>query len=201
MDRRSFFNDMASRWDQIHPADQQAAAVKLGLDLVGALDGKTVADVGCGTGVLAEHVLPKLGAGKLVAIDFAAEMVSRGRARIPDPRVRWMACDVLETGLARGSVDLVLCYNTLPHFPDKERVLREFVRWLRDGGQVLVWHDVGREKIAEIHGHVGGAIGADRLPPAKELSKLMSTCGLAVHVAEESPASYVVLADRPKTGA
>jgi ubiquinone/menaquinone biosynthesis C-methylase UbiE len=201
MDRRDFFNDLAGRWDEIHPAEQQAAGVLQGLALLGSLDAKAIVDVGCGTGVLAEHILPKLGAGTLIGIDFAEEMVKRARARFPDPRVTWMVCDVFDTGLASDSVDVVLCYNTLPHFPDRERVLREFVRWLRDGGRLLVWHDVGREKIAEIHGNVGGAIGADRLPPARELSKLMSTCGLAVHVAEESPTSYVVLAERPKTRA
>ena len=128
-------------------------------------------------------------------------MVTRGKTRFSDTRVTWMACDVLDAGVTCGSVDVVLCYNTLPHFPDKERVLREWVRWLRDGGHVLVWHDVGREKIAEIHGHVGGAIGADHLPAAKDLAKLMVTCGLTVHVAEESPTSYAVLAERPKTRA
>ena len=198
MDRRAFFNDMASRWDEIHPADQQAAGVRRGLDLLGPLEDKTIADVGCGTGVLAGHILPELGTGKLFAIDFAEEMVNRGKARFPDQRVSWMACDVLETRLACGSVDVVLCYNTLPHFPEKERVLREFARWLRGGGHVLVWHDVGRERIAEIHGHVGGAIGEDHLPPAKELGRLMQSCGLEVQVTEESPTSYVVLAGRTR---
>jgi len=197
MDRKDFFDAMADRWDALHPAEAHAAGVLHGLALVGPLDGKAVADVGCGTGVLAPHLLSRLGAGSLLGIDFAPEMIRRARERHPDPRARWQACDVLETGLACGSVDVVLCFNTLPHFADLPRVVREFARWLRDGGRVLVWHDAGREKIAAIHGHVGGPIGADCLPPARDLGALFERCGLEVTVAEETPTSYAVLAQRP----
>lgn len=195
-DRRATFSGLAQRWDSFRPAGTQDAAVVRGLELVEPLAGRVVVDVGCGTGLLEGHLLPRIGAGRVVAIDFAAPMLELGRQRCPAPQVEWLCRDVLESGLGDASTDVVLCFNTLPHFDDPAAVLREWARWLRPGGLALVWHDVGREQLAAIHASAGGAVAHDHLPPVANLATLFAAAGFEALRAEEDEVSYTCLARR-----
>lgn len=194
MSRQDFFDELADRWDELHPAEPQLAAIRRGLELVGPLDGCAVADVGCGTGVLLYEVLPRLGDGRVVAIDSSAGMVARARAKFPDARIRWSATDLFAAGVEEGSLDLVLCYDTFPHFEHRARVLAEWSRWLVPGGRAIVWHDLGREQLAEIHRRAGEVVSDDLLPAPSELSRLFVEAGFETLHASESPDSYTVAA-------
>jgi demethylmenaquinone methyltransferase/2-methoxy-6-polyprenyl-1,4-benzoquinol methylase len=196
MDRAAFFGGVAGRWDQMHPAEAHRAAMTGGLDRVEPLAGATVVEVGCATGTLAAWVLDRLGDGRYVGVDFAPAMVERAAARLPDPRASWRACDVLATGLAGASADVVLCYNTFPHFPDKAGAVAEMARWLRPGGRLLIWHGQGRDAIEGTHRRVGGAIGGDALPPAEDVAVWCRAAGLDVRVSMEATDAWMVLAVR-----
>jgi len=123
-------------------------------------------------------------------------MVARARAKHPDGRIQWICRDVLEAGREDASVDIVLCYNTWPHFDRPQRVAGTFLRWLRPRGRALVWHDIGRERLAAIHADAGEAIAGDRLPPLEDLAALFMEAGFAVLQAAEDADSYTFLAER-----
>lgn len=195
--RREVFDTLAARWDVERPAERVAAAVERGLSLLGDLSGLDVVDIGCGAGRLEPFLLPRLGSGSIVAVDFAPEMIARGAVRCRDPRVTWLCRDVLETGLGDATVNLVLCFNAFPHFPDGLGVLREVRRWLRRRGAFLLWHDLGRESLAEVHRRAGESVERDLLPPVAELADGAVTAGLAVERAEEDGSSYTLLGKRP----
>jgi ubiquinone/menaquinone biosynthesis C-methylase UbiE len=171
--------------------------VERGLALLERLSGSAVVDLGCGTGRLEEFLLPRLGEGTVVAVDFSSEMIARASRRCRDPRVAWLCRDVLETGLAAGSADVVLCFDAFPHFQDGAAVLREVARWLRPGGVFLLWHDVGREQLAGVHRRAGPAVENDLLPPVGDLAALAAAAGLEAEIVEEEEASYTFLARRP----
>jgi ubiquinone/menaquinone biosynthesis C-methylase UbiE len=196
IDRRAVFDGLASRWDEMRPAAAQHEAVARGLALVGDLGGRTVVDVGCGTGLLEGHLLGRVENGRIVAIDSSAGMISQARANHGETRVEWLCADVLRAGLAPASVDVVLCYNTWPHFDDPAAVARELGRWLKPRAVALVWHDIGRERLAAIHTEAGGPIAGDHLPPVAELGALFLDAGFAVLRAEEDANSYTLLARR-----
>jgi ubiquinone/menaquinone biosynthesis C-methylase UbiE len=197
IDKRGFFDELSLRWDTIKPPEACAPGVARGLALVGPLLGRTVVDVGCGTGLLEGHLLPGVGDGRVIAVDFAPAMIARARERHPSPRIEWVCRDVLATGIEDGAADLVLCFNAFPHFPDRPATLSEMARWLSPGGPVLIWHDISRERLAEIHGGSAPAIQADRLPPVDELADLARGAGLVVDRSEEDEAAYTLLAHRP----
>jgi ubiquinone/menaquinone biosynthesis C-methylase UbiE len=195
-DRRAVFDALASRWDDMRPATGQDEAVERGLTLVGPIEDRVVVDVGCGTGLLEGHLLRQIESGHIIAVDSSPEMVVRARSKHGDGRVEWQCADVLDVSIASASVDIVLCYNTWPHFDDPEAVLREFARWLRPRGMALLWHDIGRERLATVHAGAGGPIAADCLPPVSDLSALFGQLGFGVLRAEEDADSYTLLARR-----
>lgn len=197
-DKRRFFDELAPRWDGIKPPEACAPGVELGLGLVGPLAGCTVVDLGCGTGLLEGYLLQRVGDGRIVAVDFSAEMLALARARHASDRIRWLCCDVLETGLPDASVDVVLCFNTFPHFPCAAAAARESGRWLRPGGRILVWHDIGRERLALVHGAGPVPIQHDLLPPVARLAQSFGGTGLEVELAHEDQESYTLLARRPE---
>lgn len=195
--KRQVFDALAPRWDSLKPDEAVAAGARRGLSLLGELSGRDVVDLGCGTGRLEELLLPQLGEGTVVAVDFSPGMMEQASRRCGDPRVTWLCRDVLETGLCSGSADVVLCFDAFPHFPDGAAVLAEAVRWLRPGGAFLLWHDVGREQLARVHRRAGPAVENDLLPPVAALATLAAAAGLEVEIAEEDETSYTFLARRP----
>lgn len=194
--RRAAFRALADGWDARKGEEAIASGVAKGLDLLGDLSGLRVVDLGAGPGRLEPFLLPRLGAGSVVAVDFAPEMVSRGALRVRDARVTWLCRDVLETGLDDLSADVVLCFDAFPHFPDAPAVLREAARWLVPSGLLLVWHDLGRERLAEVHRRAGQAVEGDLLPPVGELAELVREAGFRVERSEEDRSSWLLLARR-----
>lgn len=192
--RRKFFDDLAARWDDIHPYPEQLPAVRRGLEACGALDNATVVDVGCGTGIVTRELLSRVGQGRVIALDLSSEMLARAARAAPDPRVEFIHGEVISCGIAAGSVDAVLCYNTFPHFQDRAAAVRELVRWLRPAGRVLIWHDAGRAAINAIHHQVGGAVAHDMLPPAREVAALLEHEGLSIVAEEDLSDRYMVFA-------
>lgn len=196
--RRRFFDEMASRWDELHPAAPQAPAIERGLDLAGDLAGRTVLDIGCGTGILAPFLLRRIGEGRLFALDASGPMVTAAAARHRDPRLAFLVGDLhgetlpaaLDAAGLRG--DAVLVYNTFPHFPDPAAALAAMSRLLAPGGRAVIWHDNGRERLAAIHRAAGRAVERDLLPPARTLADLAREAGFSSLATHDEEGFYAV---------
>ena len=192
--KRRAFDALAPRWDALKPDDAVAAGVERGLALLGDLAGLRVVDLGCGTGRLESLLLPRLGEGRVVGVDFSPAMLEEAARRCPDPRATWLCRDVHDTGIGTASADVVLCFDAFPHFHGRPALLAEVARWLRPGGAFLLWHDVGREQLERVHRRAGPAVENDLLPPVAELAGLAAAAGFVVEVAAEDEASYTLLA-------
>ena len=194
--KRQAFDALAPRWDSLKPDEAVAAGAERGLALLGGFSGADVVDLGCGTGRLEAVLLARIGKGTVAAVDFSPAMIEQASRRCDDPRITWICRDVLATGLSSGSADVVLCFDSFPHFPDGAAVLKEAARWLRPGGAFLLWHDVGREQLARIHRRAGPAVENDLLPPVDALATLADAAGLEAEIAVEDEVSYTFLARR-----
>lgn len=190
----SFFDTIAPKWDRLYPPELQFPAIDRGLVRLSLAD-QTILDVGSGTGILIERILPRLGGGEIIALDRSAPMLEQARAKFTDPRIRWIPRELFACGLPSASVDRVLVYNAFPHFPAREALL-EFHRLLRPGGALLIWHDIGRETLNRLHREAGKAVEDDVLLPVDALAALAADLGFFVDVAEEDEASYTFLALR-----
>ena len=103
--------------------------------------GKTVAEIGAGTGKWTRQ-LSKTGA-EVLAVEPLAAMRRKLRAAVPGVTV--LARRGEETGLPEGSVDLVTVAQAM-HWLDAPRALQEFRRILRPGGGVAIVYNERREQ-------------------------------------------------------
>jgi SAM-dependent methyltransferase len=132
------FSDRAGDYVRFRPdyPPPAIACILEGLAGAGAHEpAPIVADVGAGTGI-ASRLLAARGA-RVIAVEPNAEMRA---AAEPHPRVEWRSGTAEATGLARESVDLVLCAQAFHWFRQPEAIT-EFHRVLRPGGRLaILWN-------------------------------------------------------------
>ena len=112
-------------------------------DLAGVRAGRTVLDVGCGTGMLTAVLVDRLGAANVTGIDPSESFVSAVRERFPGVRIERGSAEALpfdEDAFDASIAQLVVHFMT-----DPVRGIREMARVTRPGGVVAacVWDHAG----------------------------------------------------------
>ena len=104
------------------------------LDALGPPDGRTLVDIGGGTGNFAR---PLAEAGFEVSLlDYSPEMVRRASAKLPNAPLL-ASCDAQHLPLRDASFDCAVSVNMLGHVPDWPQAIREMRRVLRAGPLVV----------------------------------------------------------------
>lgn len=104
--------------------------------MLGELAGKTVLDLGCGSGVYAEYLLTK--GAKVTAIDSSSEMVALVKQKLAT-QLKVYQQD-LASGLpeeADASYDLVICPLMLHYLQDLNPLFADVKRVLKGGGSFV----------------------------------------------------------------
>jgi len=152
-DSREFFGRVGGEWNALRRdlfGDAFAAEGLLSL-----MDPAwTVADLGCGTGDVAEQIAPLV--KRVIAIDREPLMLEAARRRLADHRnVVFRRGELAELPIRAGEIDAAVIMLVLHHLPEPEAALRGCARVLAPGGRVLVVdmvrHD--REIYARTMGH------------------------------------------------
>ncbi len=192
---KSFFNDLAERWDDVRAADDQKIA---GLVRLAGLEPEAaVLDIGCGTGVLLPHLLAAVGeAGRVTAIDFAENMVAKARAKIGRrDNISCIAGDIWS--FEPGTVyDAAFCFNFFPHAGDKPRFVARMRGLLRPGGSLIIMHDMSRAAVNAIH-KSSRVVTEDRLPAGATVAAMLIAAGYEVQEVIDDEEKYFVKAVSP----
>lgn len=151
---QEFFSSAAGQWDRVREelfggsSHLRALAALLDPDWV-------VADLGCGTGQVAEAVAPFV--RQVVGVDASREMLQAARARL---RAHGNV-DLRRGGLEHlpvddVSLDAAIVALVLHHVPDPAKVAAEVARVTKPGGRVVVVDMLphGHEEYRKTMGHV-----------------------------------------------
>ena len=138
----SKFEELASRWWDPHSEFKPLHEINpLRLDYIDSragLEGKTVLDVGCGGGILAESMAAR---GAIVTgIDMGLAPLEVARLHLLETGqqvdYRQIAAEELAAERA-GQFDVVTCMEMLEHVPDPASVVRACAQLVKPGGQVF----------------------------------------------------------------
>lgn len=96
-----------------------------------------VLDAGCGQGNLALEVQKLAGEGRveIIGVDLSLEMLELARSKTP---FQFVLGDIESLPFADESFDIVICSETLHHFPNIEKASIELARVLKNNGQLLL---------------------------------------------------------------
>lgn len=96
---------------------------------------RRVADIACGTGILATRIHNELDTDEVYGVDMSEGMLEQARARCG--RVRWLQAPAEQLPFDDGALDAVVS-TTAFHFFDQPAAMSEFHRVLAPGGLVAV---------------------------------------------------------------
>lgn len=141
---REYFDRVAGDWDEMRKRffgegvrQAAVAAAKIG-------GGMLVADVGTGSGFLAEAALAA--GAKVIGIDSSEKMLAQTRARFGNKDFEARRGDVDDLPLPDNEVDAVVANMVLHHAPDPPRAIAEMARVLKPGGRLVITD-------ADVHQH------------------------------------------------
>lgn len=114
------------------------------------LAGRTVVDIGCGSGGITVALARDFGAGRVIGLDVEAPVCAAARRRAEaaglSDRVEIRQVTPGPMPLPDGAADLVFSKDSIVHIADKEALARDVFRVLRPGGWFaasdwLIGHD------------------------------------------------------------
>ena len=135
---RSFFDELATRWDDIRES-LFGDAIGRGILQSFLPPGLVVADIGTGTGYTLKLFAGK--AARLIAIDNSEAMLASARQKLEASghrNVDYRLSDVTISPLAANEVDVITLVQVLHHLPKPGDVLRDLAVGLRPGGMMIV---------------------------------------------------------------
>jgi len=131
---RAFFNEAAAD-EEHYPStiDPRILHVKVVLEHLGDLNGKRVADVGCGKGRFARIVKERNPGGSVVALDLAEAMLQP----IPS-EIERVAASMTALPLATAAFDGAYATESLEHAVDIPGAVAELARIIKPGGRIVI---------------------------------------------------------------
>ena len=123
------------------------ATNRLAVDAIDVAPDAVVVDVGCGTGSALRRLAPRVPDGRLIGVDPVPRMLAIARERaVDDPnghRIEFLEAPAERLPLEDGVADVVLAFDSVDHWGDRDAGLREVVRVLRPDGRLVVVKDGG----------------------------------------------------------
>jgi len=104
------------------------------LEEISSWKGKTVLDVGCGTGETVYHIAKK-GASRVVGLDYSHEAIAVARATYQHLNLFFEKKDVKNI---REKFDVIITMGTLEHIDNPLALLKKFKGMLNSGGSLIV---------------------------------------------------------------
>jgi len=161
------------------------------LDLIGAVEGRRILDLGCGDGLLTWTLAARR--ARVVGIDADRAMLQVASARSAPgqgQRPRFVEGRIEQLPFPDGSFDVVVIVAVLCLLADRAGAVREAARVLRPGGRLVIG-DLGRWSAWAAQRRVKAWLGSQlwqsaHFSTASGLSRVVQSAGLVVEAVRGS---------------
>jgi ubiquinone/menaquinone biosynthesis C-methylase UbiE len=137
---------------------------------------REVADIGCGTGILADRISRELHPDQVYGVDMSDGMLAQARARSSE--VQWRKGPAEHLPFDDGALDAVVTTSAF-HFFDQPAALREFHRVLAPGGVAAVATLSPRQPLP-LHRLSANRLNPSHNPSPQEMRRLFEGAGFRV---------------------
>ena len=135
-DTQKYFDAVATQWDEMRRSFFGEGVRRAAIAAAGARPGMMIADVGTGTGFLAELALDA--GAHVIGIDISDGMLGEVRSRFAGRPFEARRGDTAALPLAADEVDAVVANMVLHHAEDPPAAIREMARVIRPGGTLVI---------------------------------------------------------------
>jgi SAM-dependent methyltransferase len=134
----------SGEWDSLYnPKNPQSypfiIRFKKGIELMNSIDGKTVLDLGCGTGVLAPHIIENN--GLYIGLDNSENMLDVIKETYPSlmgtNKIKLFFQDI-RTFEPPDKVDILVGFGFIEYFEEPDKIIKILYDFLTPGGQVIL---------------------------------------------------------------
>ena len=101
------------------------------------VDGKSVADLACGTGFGVRYLAEQGKAANVTGVDLCEQAIQYANAKHCVQACSFVAADATDTSLPPESFDVVTSFETIEHVDDDGALIAEFARILKPGGMLI----------------------------------------------------------------
>jgi ubiquinone/menaquinone biosynthesis C-methylase UbiE len=149
--------------------DEAIAALK-------AARAQRIADIACGTGILADRIERELHPAEVYGVDMSDGMLAQAKARTS--KVQWLKGPAEHLPFDDGSLDAVVTTSAF-HFFDQPAALREFHRVLTPGGLAAV-ATIGAPQPEALQRLFANPLNPSHNPSPSEMRELFEDAGFRV---------------------
>ena len=135
-DTREYFNDIATEWDSMRKQFFGEGVRRAAIAAAGIEPGMTIADIGTGTGFLAEAAIAA--GARVIGVDISEGMLAQVSNRLAGKPFEARQSDATTLPLADGEADAVLANMFLHHAEDPPDTIRRMARALKPGGRLVI---------------------------------------------------------------
>jgi SAM-dependent methyltransferase len=202
MSKREFFNRQAACWGEQYNRDVTSQIREL-VERFDLKEGKTILDIGCGTGILLPHLSDKVeNEGLIFALDFSWNMIFEAKKKIhpkvEGSQIQFINASVEALPLKDQRIDCITCFATFAHVTEQKKAVYEMSRVLKKGGRLFVAHLLGKKELAEPHRLAGDEVEHDTLPDDDKMWEMMKNAGLKDIEITDQPNLYLASARKLK---
>ena len=133
---REYFDRVAGQWDDMRRTFFGEGVRAAAVQAAGITAGDVVADIGTGTGFIAEAALAA--GARVIGVDESQNMLAQARMRFEGRPFEARAGDVEGLPLDDDEADAVLANMVLHHAPEPPRAIVEMTRILKPGGTLVI---------------------------------------------------------------
>ena len=189
---QQFFNSIAHKWDDTRLYD--AKKIELLVNMAGIGEGDSVLDAGCGTGTLLPFLKKAVqDSGQITALDFAELMIARAKEKNQHfTGISYVVGDI-ESFTTDTPFDKIVCLNFFPHIADKSTFVQKMKTLLKEGGSLIIMHDISRKAVNAIHRGCA-TVQKDVLAESEFVAALLAEVGYTVESVLENDELYFIKA-------